>query len=379
MWWRYLMLILSGMTLAAGVYLTSRFYKFAWTAKMSGSRRWLRLVVSAGLVGLVFGLLWLKLGTFSAVVALLHLVVIWALCDLVFFLIKKVRRTDFQRYWAGIAAVAVTVVYLGAGWVLAHNVWGVHYTLTTPKAVGSLRVGLVADAHVGTTFDGAGFTQWMEKLQGEKPDVVIVAGDFVDDDTSLADMRAACAGLGSLDTPLGVYYVYGNHDKGYFDNSIRGYDGDDLAAELEANGVTVLEDETVWLTGGFYLMGRKDRSEEFKGGRMSMDELVADALGVVWARDMSPDSYIIVADHQPQDYDAQAASGVDLVLSGHTHGGWFFPVNIINRYTGNDDQLYGHERRGNTDFIVTSGISDWSLQFRTGCKSEYVIVDIQGQ
>lgn len=371
------MLILTVLTLAAWVYLTSRFYKFAWTAKMSGDRRWLRVLIAAGLAALSFGALWLALGTFSAVVALLHLVVIWALCDLVCFVIKKLRKTDFRRYWAGIAAIAVTAVYLAAGWVLAHNVWSQHYTLTTPKAVGSLRVGLIADAHVGTTFDGAGFTQWMEKLQDEEPDVVIVAGDFVDDDTSLADMRAACAGLGRLDAPFGVYYVYGNHDKGYFDNSIRGYDGGDLAAELEANGVTVLQDETVRLTGGFYLMGRKDRSEEMRGGRMSMDELVADAR--IQARDYDPDSYIIVADHQPQDYEAQARAGVDLVLSGHTHGGWFFPVNIINQYTGNDDQIYGHERLGNTDFIVTSGISDWALQLRTGCRSEYVIVDIQGQ
>lgn len=378
MWWRYLMLILTGMTLAAMVYLTSRFYKFAWTAKMSGGRRWLRVLVSAGSSILVLGLFGLKLGVFSAVVALLHLVVIWALCDLVFFLIKKYRKTDFQRYWAGMTAVAVTAVYLGVGWVLAHNVWGTHYTLATPKAVGSLRVGLVADAHVGTTFDGAGFARWMEKLQSEEPDVVVIAGDFVDDDTSLADMRAACAALGSLDAPLGVYYVYGNHDKGYFDNSIRGYDGDDLAAALEQNGVTVLQDETVRLTDGFYLMGRKDRSEEFKGGRRSMDELVG-ALDGARTQDLLPDQYIIVADHQPQDYDHQARAGVDLVLSGHTHGGWLFPVNVINRYAGNDDLVYGHERRDNTDFIVTSGISDWSLQFRTGCKSEYVIVDIQGQ
>ncbi len=377
MFWQYMMFFLAGMTLLSAVYLTSRFYKFAWTAKLAGERKWLRLLVSAGLTAVVIWLLWLKLEMFSAVVALLHLAVIWALCDLVFFIVKRLRKVDFQRYWAGVAAIAVTAVYLSVAWVLAHNVWSTHYTLTTPKAVGSLRVGLIADAHVGTTFDGPGFERWMEKLQAEEPDVVVIAGDFVDDDTSLADMRAACAALGELDAPLGVYYVYGNHDKGYFDNSARGYDGHDLAAALEANGVAVLEDETVALTGGFYLMGRQDRSQERSGGRMSMDELMAQA--PIRAKDYTPDSYVIVADHQPQDYAAQAQARVDLVLSGHTHGGWLFPVNIINRYAGADDLVYGHARRGDTDFIVTSGISDWSMQFRTGCKSEYVIVDIQGQ
>lgn len=378
MWWRYLTLFLTAMTLAAGAYLTSRVYKFAWTTRLSGGRRWLRILVSAAAVALLLGLLWLVMGRFSAVVALLHFVAIWALCDLAGLLVKKFRRTEPGRYWAGIAAIAITAVYLSVGWAQAHHVWSAHYTLTTSKAVGSLRVGLIADAHVGTTFDGAGFARWMDKLQAEEPDVVVVAGDFVDDDTSLADMRAACAALGRLDAPLGVYYVYGNHDKGYFDNALRGYDGQDLAAELEANGVAVLEDETVWLTGGFYLMGRKDRSEERRGGRMSMGELVED-FDIDRVTDISPDKYIIVADHQPQDYAAQSASGVDLVLSGHTHGGWFFPMNIINRYAGADDRIYGHERRGDTDFIVTSGISDWSMQFRTGCRSEYVVVDVQGQ
>ncbi len=91
------------------------------------------------------------------------------------------------------------------------------------------------------------------------------------------------------------------------------------------------------------------------------------------------EKYWIVLDHQPQDFAAQADSGADMVLSGHTHGGWLFPVNYINAWLAADNLVYGHESRGDTDFIVTSGISDWAMQFRTGCKSEYVIVDIANQ
>ena len=92
---------------------------------------------------------------------------------------------------------------------------------------------------------------------------------------------------------------------------------------------------------------------------------------------LDPQKYTIVLDHQPHDYEAQEEAGVDLVLSGHTHGGQLFPVNYVGEWTGENDKTYGLEKKGNTNFIVTSGISDWAIRFKTGCKSEFVIVDIQ--
>ncbi len=371
--WQFLMIFLLAAALASMVYLTGRFCKFAWTGRVAGGRKWLQTVISAVPVVLILGGAWLTMGSFNAVVVLLHLVVIWALCDLVSFIVAKARKTAPRRYYAGAAALALTALYLSAGWVLAHNVWSTHYTLTTAKDLGSLRVAFIADAHVGTTFDGAGFGAWMEKLGAEQPDVVVVAGDFVDDDTSLADMEAACRALGRLDAqvPYGVYYVFGNHDTGYYGPAYRGYGGDELLAQLEQNGVTVLQDESVLIDERFYLIGRKDRSEEYRGGgRLSMEELTAP---------LDREKYWIVLDHQPQDFAAQAEAGVDLVLSGHTHGGWLFPVNYLNAHLAADDLVYGHETRGDTNFIVTSGISDWAMQFRTGCTSEYVIIDIAQQ
>lgn len=97
--------------------------------------------------------------------------------------------------------------------------------------------------------------------------------------------------------------------------------------------------------------------------------------------DIDPDKFSIVIDHQPDDYAAQAESGVDLVLSGHTHGGQLFPLmNIENLIDITpEDRVYGREKRGNTNFIVTSGIADWAIKFKTGCISEYLMIDIHGK
>ena len=95
---------------------------------------------------------------------------------------------------------------------------------------------------------------------------------------------------------------------------------------------------------------------------------------------LDSDKFSIVLDHQPQDYNTQAESGVDLVLSGHTHGGQLFPLMTIENLTHItlDDRVYGYEERDKTRFIVTSGISDWAIKFKTGCRSEYVMLEIEG-
>ena len=87
--------------------------------------------------------------------------------------------------------------------------------------------------------------------------------------------------------------------------------------------------------------------------------------------------YVICLDHQPNDYAEEADCKMDLVLSGHTHGGQFWGLGIIGVWMGANDAYYGYERRKNTDFIVSSGIGDWAIDFKTGCISEYIVVNIK--
>ena len=81
--------------------------------------------------------------------------------------------------------------------------------------------------------------------------------------------------------------------------------------------------------------------------------------------------------HQPNDYENEK-NNVDLVLSGHTHGGQLFPLGLFDKLLNIDDEYYGLHTRGNTKFIVSSGISNWALHFKTGTFSEYVIIDLKG-
>lgn len=370
MWIFIFSMLILGLALGI-VYLVSRFYKMPYVKRWSAERRGKKVILAAFPVVIISGAMYLLLDSMNTIICILHLVVIWFVCDGVNMLIQKKRGKKSNYYVIGLFAVVVTFVYLCAGWYLANHVWRTAYNIQTEKAVGDLRIVQFADSHVGTTFDGLEFADHVRSMQAEKPDVVLITGDFVDDDTSKEDMINACKALGTLKTKYGVYYAFGNHDKGYYDNEYRGYSGTDLIAELEKNGVKVLQDETVLLDNRFYLIGRQDRSEEQRGeSRAEMKDLV---------KDLDTGKFSIVLDHQPHDYDAQEKSKVDLVLSGHTHGGQLFPINYVGEWTGENDKTYGWEKQGDTNFIVTSGISDWAIKFKTGCKSEYVVIDVKGK
>lgn len=323
----------------------------------------------------------------NSAIVLIYLGIIWMICDLISWLVRKLIHPEKKElnpekskekekpvakagkpYIAGIVAIILTVVYMAVGWYQAYHVWEKDYTIETEKEVGSLRIVQFADSHLGTTFHGEGFEKLVEKMQAANPDVVVLTGDFVDDASTKEDMIACCAALGKFETKYGVYYSFGNHDKGYYGNEHRGFSGDDLIQELEKNNVIVLQDETVLIDDRFYIIGRQDRSEDQRGNeRASMQELT---------RSLDAGKFQIVLDHQPNDYQAQEDAEVDLVLSGHTHGGQLFPINNVGVWIKANDKTYGHEKRNKTDFIVTSGISDWEVKFKTGCRSEFVVIDI---
>lgn len=353
------------------VYLSGRFAKFSVVQRVVKGRKVMGYLLGFLPVLLILLATGLSFGAINAMIIILHLMGIWLLSDGVCKLVEKKRDKKFETYYTGVFALGVTVVYLGVGWHLAHHVWRQAYILETEKQVGTFRIVQFADSHVGSTFSGEGFAEKVRAMESEHPDIVVITGDYVDDDTTKEDMIAACKALGTLKATYGVYYVFGNHDKGYYGSEYRGYSGDDLIAELEKNNVTVLQDETALIDERFYIIGRQDRSEEQRGSsRASMEELTAGLDGEI---------YSIVLDHQPYGYEEQEAAGVDLVLSGHTHGGQMFPINHLGELTGVDAKTYGHEQRGDTNFIVTSGISDWAIKFKTGCRSEYVVVDIKGK
>lgn len=362
-------LVILGLVLAAcisgGVYMTVAVSRFGVLLKISKEKRWIRLLASLGIIAVGFAVFILLMNLVNAIIIFLHLIIFFLLFGLVFRIVKTVRKKDFKVYWQGWVAIACTVVYMSFGYYLCNSVWQTDYTLKTSKPIGSLKVALFADSHVGTTFDGEGLNEYVEQINKQSPDILLIIGDFVDDGTSRENMIKACEALGKADLKYGVWFVYGNHDKGYYGSERRGFSAQELEQELKDNGVHILKDEYELVDDRFYIVGRKDRSDP---DRADISKIVDE---------LDTDKYIIVMDHQPNDYENESKASVDLVVSGHTHGGQLFPVTFVGEWFGINDKTYGIEKRNGTDFIVTSGISDWEMKFKTGTKSEYVIISIE--
>lgn len=356
----------------AGIwFLIYNIKQFSWVGVLSRKKKVVSWLISTITVLLPTAVIWIVLGYMNSIIILLHITVFWVVLEFIRYMIKKFGKKSIARCWTGISALVITAVYLGVGWVQAYHVWETDYIVTTDKNIGTLKIALLADSHIGTTFSGAELSKYLSRIEKLSPDVLVIAGDFVDEDTTKTDMLDACRALKDVKTRYGVYFVFGNHDKGNYGNNRRGYTGDELVAELERNNVIVLQDESILIDDRFYLVGRQDASEkeEFGGNRADISELTDN---------LDKNKYIIVLDHQPVDYDAESNSNVNLVLSGHTHGGQLIPIMQFSRWfkISVNDNIYGMEKRKNTDFIVTSGISDWAIKFKTGCRSEFVMIDI---
>nr|WP_242828882.1 metallophosphoesterase [[Eubacterium] cellulosolvens] len=363
--WTIVMIVVLLVMTVGTVYMTRAVGRFAWIRRAGGEKRWRRRILSLLILVTGFCLALFLTSLLNAIVIYLHFLGYFLLFGLLMRLIRKLSGKTFRVYWQGWLAITASLLTLGAGYYLCTNVWKTEYHLTTGQLEGNLKLAFFADSHIGATFDGEGFVRELKEIEAQKPDLLLIAGDFVDDFTTREDMYTACEALGKADFPLGVWYSYGNHDTGNYVG--KKFSDGELKTALSDNGIHVLEDECELVDGRFYVAGRLDYSLE---PRKDMDELLAG---------IDRDKYVIVMDHQPNDYDAEADSDADLVVSGHTHGGQMIPFTKAGELTHSYERAYGYERRKNTDFIVTSGIADWVLLFKTGTKSEYVIVNVQGK
>ena len=111
----------------------------------------------------------LLLGFTNMMVVLIHLTLFWVLSEL---LQKAIGRKKALRHnYAGVLALLLTAAYLCTAWAMAFHVRQVDYTVATQKPVGSLRVALIADSHIGTTFSGTEFAEQLQRIEAQNPDV----------------------------------------------------------------------------------------------------------------------------------------------------------------------------------------------------------------
>lgn len=239
------------------------------------------------------------------------------------------------------------------------------YTLFSDKVSREYKIILISDVHYGTAQRAEVLESSIEDINSVNADVVILAGDIVQcGRTSHKDMLRAFELLGSIKSNYGIYYITGNHDVviGYsLDRRVQWYTMEDLHDALLVNNITNIDDTSVRV-GELLFIGRSDRAMHSGGIRPE-----------VAAYDSS--CYRILVDHKPCEPDSSHIS-CELRLSGHTHAGQIFPINLY--FTLKGAYRYGeHLLNDGSILIVSSGAGVGRYPLRNLGHCEYVVITIK--
>jgi predicted MPP superfamily phosphohydrolase len=379
----HVVIFLSILSLIAG---GAHYYAFSrlshYLSLGSGQRKALAILSGVMLLSIIFGMLMIRslprqisapiawvVFTWMGILLLLTLTVFAT--DIIYMATKAAepnhladpaRRMALQKMF-GFAALGATGLLSGfAMWNALRPVAVKPLSIALkrlPVALNGLRIVQLTDLHLGPTIDGEWLKQVVAKTNALNPDIIAITGDLVDG--SVQELGGFASALANLKSKYGVFFVTGNHEY---------YSGvDQWIAYLPTLGIRVLRNErvTVAINGSkIDIAGIDDFSaHEFAGHGPDLPKALA-------GRDT--DRPVILMAHQPRAITEAAALGVDLQLSGHTHGGQIWPWNYLvylqqpyvkglHRVPDSDTQIY-----------VSDGTGYWGPPMRLGTSAE--ITDI---
>ncbi|MCM2577945.1 metallophosphoesterase [Streptomyces meridianus] len=271
-------------------------------------------------------------------------------------------RRLFVARTVGLAAAAAgmgTVAYGAHGVLDGPTVKRTRITLAKlPRSADGYRVAVVSDIHLGPMLGRSHTRRIVDAVNGTRPDLVAIVGDLVDG--TVADLGPAAEPLVRLRSRHGTYFVTGNHE--YYSGAAEWVD------HLRDLGVHPLENARVELPG-FDLAGVNDVAAEGEGPTGAGPDFRA-ALG-----DRDPARASVLLAHQPVLIHDAVKHGVDLQLSGHTHGGQLWPGPYLAALA--NPTVAGLERYGDTQLYVTRGAGAWGPPVRVGAESDITLVTLK--
>lgn len=277
---------------------------------------------------------------------LLYMVMLLLLLDFAGIFIKSIGNPL-------LIALPVTLVLLGYGYIhYSHpEIENIEISLEKKADILPVRIAAVSDIHLGYGTDISSLEKYVDLINSQKPDLVLIAGDLIDNSVGPLQNEPYAEVLSAIDAPLGVYMVPGNHEY------ISGIEA--CKDFLDNTSVKLLVDSLVTLPGGIQLIGRDDRTNS---ERKSLEELLSGA---------DRTRPVIVLDHQPYELGIADSLGVDIQISGHTHRGQLWPLSIAVDHMY--EQSHGYRKWSAAHIWVSSGLSLWGPPFRIGTDSEMAV------
>nr|WSX22486.1 metallophosphoesterase [Streptomyces tubercidicus] len=223
-----------------------------------------------------------------------------------------------------------------------------------PRTAHGFRIAVVSDIHLGPILGRAHTRRVVDTINRTNPDLVAIVGDLADG--NVTDLAPAAAPLRELRARQGAFFVTGNHE--YYSGADQWID------HVRELGIRPLENVRTELPG-FDLAGVNDVAGRTEQAGPDYDQALSD-------RD--PTRAVVLMAHQPVTIHDSVRYGVDLQLSGHTHGGQMWPFTHIADAT--NPTVAGLERYGDTQLYVSRGAGTWGPPVRLGAPPDVTVVEL---
>jgi len=295
----------------------------------------------------------------------------WLACMLYFFLIFLITdiiglsfALHFRQIQVYGASVIIVILLIVGYYRFSHPSTNIYDIKINKKAgerkettfgISQLRVVGLSDIHLGLLVDKNRFSKYVDKVNALKPDIILIAGDVIDNSTRLLNAERLEDEINQLQAPLGIYMCLGNHEY------ISGIDSSLIF--LKKTKINLLVDSVAQVDNSFWIIGRNDGRVR---NRKSLGDLVAET---------TQSEPIFLLDHQPFHLADAEQNGVDLQFSGHTHNGQLWPFNYIVKKMY--EVGHGYKQKGNLHIYVSSGLALWGPLFRIGTESEIVVFNVK--
>lgn len=288
--------------------------------------------------------------------------------------LRSITISDMAKPQRNLLCVLCAVVVIAMGtvvWVLWANTAPVRtdYTVAStrlPQEFDGFRIAQISDLHNAQM--GENNSQLLDMLSKADPDIIVITGDLID--ANRTDTGIALAFMQEAVRIAPCYFVTGNHE-----SAISRADFFDFQDAMQAIGVTVLHNEAVTLERGgasITLLGVDDPN--YEGMLYSPEELRALA---------TTDGFTVLLSHRPEEFERYAAAGMDVVFSGHAHGGQFRLPLLGGLYAPGQGVLPEYDcgvyTYGNTNMVVSRGIGNSSFPLRINNRPELVVVTLTGR
>ena len=288
----------------------------------------------------------------SSTIVLLYLFMLFLVLDLG-QLLHVIPAAWLRDNWWTVGCIGLFLFGLFAyGNIHYRHKYCEEMSIRSAKVTKPVKLLLLSDLHLGYHNRRKEFARWVDLINNEKPDLILMAGDVIDGSMRPLREERMHEEFYRLQAP--IFACSGNHEYFSGEHEVQRFYRD--------AGIHLLRD-SLTIQGNLCIIGRDDRTNRY---RRPLKDIVASA---------DKTKYLILLDHQPYHLEQAEREGVDFQFSGHTHHGQIWPISLLTNTMY--ECAFGRHQRSSTNYYVSSGMGIWGGKFRIGTRSEYLVLTIE--